>query len=417
MWLEDVPDELRVLNFVEKLLVSRYRHNVCVVQVSKGQRKMTANAIVFAQPVAKFYSILPPPPADIGDCLVVMFTGPSGPTPADFERTPFVIRRKVVYRALEWLKKNHRDYHDLIISQENLQAYPEDSPPVAVITRKETEGNVPAENIPVNASSSEELGTEDGPCTFAVDGLSSKKWNTYDTKTKIVEAIKHIQEGNPVIAYGHSSDPESIYGNPQLYPDMFPWLFPYGFGGFANDLMLKPVARRTHIQSLLMYYDRRFQMDEYFPFLVFNQDQIKSASCGGYLLTERKNFDHIADRILSLNRSALSRLIDKGKELGYLLPETDDERACFEMTTLIQHVAGHVAGSNAQKQYQRNEMHSLMFEKGTPAFFITFAPVDFKSPICLYYCGQKVDLSALCPSNESNQQRLNAIANNPVACA
>ena len=67
--------------------VLRYRHNVCVVRVARGQRKLSGNAIVFAQPVAKFSKVLPPPREDIDDCLVVLFTGSQAPTAADYKRT------------------------------------------------------------------------------------------------------------------------------------------------------------------------------------------------------------------------------------------------------------------------------------------------------------------------------------------
>ncbi|OCH89703.1 hypothetical protein OBBRIDRAFT_732258, partial [Obba rivulosa] len=51
LWLGDVPPVLRDLSFVEKLCISRYRHNICVVKLSQGQRKLSGNAIVFGQPI------------------------------------------------------------------------------------------------------------------------------------------------------------------------------------------------------------------------------------------------------------------------------------------------------------------------------------------------------------------------------
>ena len=56
---------MTALSFVKKLLVARYRHNVCVSEVTVKNtairhRKLKANAIVHTQPVAKFYDILPP---------------------------------------------------------------------------------------------------------------------------------------------------------------------------------------------------------------------------------------------------------------------------------------------------------------------------------------------------------------------
>lgn len=55
MWIGDIPDELRDLWLVEKIMIIGYRHNVCIVTVATGAHKMHANAVIFSQPVPKFY--------------------------------------------------------------------------------------------------------------------------------------------------------------------------------------------------------------------------------------------------------------------------------------------------------------------------------------------------------------------------
>ena len=94
LWLGDVPPELSRLNFVEKLMVACYRHNVCVITVGVGQRKMRANAIVFSQPVARFHERLPQSRAEMDECLAVVFLGSSTVSGHDLRRTPLIIRRK-----------------------------------------------------------------------------------------------------------------------------------------------------------------------------------------------------------------------------------------------------------------------------------------------------------------------------------
>ena len=49
-------------------------------------------------------------------------------------------------------------------------------------------------------------------------------------------ALKHLTDNKKIIAVGHHKNPESIYNNPQLFPQMMPWLFPYGLGGIGNKL-------------------------------------------------------------------------------------------------------------------------------------------------------------------------------------
>ncbi|KIJ60980.1 hypothetical protein HYDPIDRAFT_97386, partial [Hydnomerulius pinastri MD-312] len=62
LWIGEVPQVLKQLNFIEKLLVSRVHHNRCVVKVSSsGSHKLMGNVISFKHPTHKVYSTLPPP--------------------------------------------------------------------------------------------------------------------------------------------------------------------------------------------------------------------------------------------------------------------------------------------------------------------------------------------------------------------
>ncbi|KDR70815.1 hypothetical protein GALMADRAFT_75709, partial [Galerina marginata CBS 339.88] len=56
LWVGDVPSELANLRFAERILVSRVRHNYCVVCVASGGRKLKANAIMFSNPMQKIYN-------------------------------------------------------------------------------------------------------------------------------------------------------------------------------------------------------------------------------------------------------------------------------------------------------------------------------------------------------------------------
>ncbi|KDR79829.1 hypothetical protein GALMADRAFT_18262, partial [Galerina marginata CBS 339.88] len=55
LWLGRVPDELKSLRFVEKLLIARVRHTCSYVKVASGMRKMKANIIAFESPIPKVY--------------------------------------------------------------------------------------------------------------------------------------------------------------------------------------------------------------------------------------------------------------------------------------------------------------------------------------------------------------------------
>lgn len=414
LWIGDVPIELQGLTFAEKLLISRVRHNGCLVRVSSGMHKLRANAILFQTPIPKVYNILPPPSSEIDEVLAIIYTGPNTPTSEDFKKTPFLVRRNKVAEALDWLKLNHVDYADVIISRDNIMSYPEDMPPVAIGYREREPGtNQEPESTGLDSYDDED-GVYSGECPIAVHGLIGGTLNTLDLKSLTAVALNHLKNGGKVLAVGHAEQPESMYDNPRLYPQIFPWLFPYGLGGLGNARGVRKISEKLHKKHLLMYHDKRFQHDEYFPILAINQEQIKSSTTGGFILTNRKTFPSIANRLLSIDPLVLQDL-SRRMELGEkITPETEREKDCFRLIHDIDHVAHRVEGSITSRKYMRNEMWSLTAYKGAPSWFITFSPADNKHPICLYYADHRIEFK---PSILDVDYRFRLIANNPVAGA
>ncbi|OBZ77801.1 hypothetical protein A0H81_02179 [Grifola frondosa] len=361
LWVGAVPKVLADANFLERLIMAKVRHNFFVTKVNK----------------------------------VAKVTVPSDT--AGYAAYP-------VY-----------NYQDIEISLTNIATYPDGEPPVCVVHHS-ADGELPAESLSV-FDAEVERGTETGPCSFAVHGLTGTEYAGMTYDQKISTALRYFDNGGKVLAYGHEPQPESIYHNPALYPGMFPWLFPYGLGGFENVRIRTRLDRIMHVRHLLMYADRRFQTDECFPFMAFNHEQIRSSTHGGYLLTSRKNFPAVVDKIMNLNLAALDGLIERGRHGEYVQSQTEEEKRCFELMSIVDHVAGHVQGSATSRKYQRTEIKSLIIALGVPVFFITFAPVDIKHPLCLYYCGEEIDLMSSEPDIPLPWDCLRAIASNPVACA
>ncbi|KIM76656.1 hypothetical protein PILCRDRAFT_12543 [Piloderma croceum F 1598] len=90
----------------------------------------------------------------------------------------------------------------------------------------------------------EEDGTTEGPCPFVVRGLTGEEFSTKTIKTIKAIALQHLTSEGKILAIGHAEIPESIYGNPQLFPSMLPWLFPYGLGGIGQ---IEHNFRKIHI--------------------------------------------------------------------------------------------------------------------------------------------------------------------------
>ncbi|EPQ51298.1 hypothetical protein GLOTRDRAFT_49318 [Gloeophyllum trabeum ATCC 11539] len=243
---------------------------------------MNANTILFANPIPKVYRTLPPPRSELVEVLAFIYTGPVQPTDEEFKKTPLLVGHNRVANALEWLKLNHIDYHDIDISYDNLKSYPQNQPPVVMSYNPQFK---PKEGIAksVHGSLDEEEGTASGPCPLVVHGVTGEQLHMKSIKSLKALAVKHLTSGGQVMAMGHAENLESIYNNPQLYPQIFPWLFPYGLGGIAQPNYYTKISELAHKQHLLMYHDKRFQLDEYFPIIAFNHEQNKGQHYRGVL--------------------------------------------------------------------------------------------------------------------------------------
>ena len=112
-----------------------------------------------------------------------------------------------------------------------------------------------------------EEGTDSGKCAFIVHGLTGEQHDAKLPNELKAIAMKHWNQGGKVLGIGHSPELQAIYDNPSLYPQMFPWLFPYGLGGIRS---LKNLSENEHKRFLLMYHDKHFQQDPVFLFAVTN---------------------------------------------------------------------------------------------------------------------------------------------------
>ncbi|TFK57784.1 hypothetical protein BDN72DRAFT_749922, partial [Pluteus cervinus] len=193
---------------------------------------MISHVIAFESPIPKVYDKLPPSMDDLDEVLAILFTGPTRPTQKEFARTPLLVRKNYVMNALDWLKLNHSDYTDIEISEENMEQYPDDLPPVTIQYKQMDSNKVPETMDLINYD--DEDGVDTGDCPFIVHGLSSNAITTETAESLKATALKHMNTGGKILAIGQSSQPESLYNNPSLYPQMFPWLFPYGVGGIGS---------------------------------------------------------------------------------------------------------------------------------------------------------------------------------------
>ncbi|KAJ7848380.1 hypothetical protein B0H14DRAFT_2356817 [Mycena olivaceomarginata] len=383
-WIGTVPTQLQDLTYAERIMIARVRHNRCVVRVNSGRVRMSANAIMFSQPVLSIFNAPPPSKKDMNEVLAFVFMGSAAPTQQDFDRTPMLVRKKKVVEALEWLKLNHEGYTDLEISQENLDSYEDRGIPVVVDYRRTTEDiadAVPAGTTAVFESSNE-YGTKWGKC---VHGLTGTEYATATMQTIKLVALQHLTNQGNMLGIGGSELPVSMYDNVSAYPGMFPWLFPYGKGGIGHPSHSKKTSEVLRKKNLLMYHDKRFQVDDYFPMIAFNHKQLKAASTGSILLARRSKFVAVARRLSAVNYLVAGNIVDRMVAGDHVRPTNTAEQICFDLIKDLDGVAGRVQGSITSKKYMRNEIWSTIAFFNAPTWFVTISWSDLHHPLALYY--------------------------------
>jgi hypothetical protein len=144
---------------------------------------------------------------------------------------------------------------------------------------------------------------------FTVHGIKGDEFSTKTMKTIKAIALQHLTSEGEILAIGHAETPGSIYANPQLFPSMLPWLFPYGLEGIGQIEHKYKLSSMMHKRHLLMYHDKQFQKDPHFTLIAFNHEQMKESTTAGYLTAEIKSFHDITDKLMNINLEVLLRVL------------------------------------------------------------------------------------------------------------
>jgi len=104
--------------------------------------------------------------------------------------------------------------------------------------------------------------------------------------------------------YLHKNDTQ-ILNNPswrvsRTCGSCYPWVFPRVYlwvpvedpdscSALTQAVHKKKLSDAEHKKLLLMYHDKRFQTDDYFPIIAFNHEQLKAGTTESFLLARCRN--------------------------------------------------------------------------------------------------------------------------------
>ncbi|KAJ7359404.1 hypothetical protein DFH08DRAFT_621607, partial [Mycena albidolilacea] len=210
------------------------------------QRSASGNVCIHPHEISKLATVLPRPMSELYDEIVIIFVSEDQQATADmFRRTPFLVRRGYILRALVWLKANNPLYHDIEIDMDALAEYPvdDDGHVPFPVQHQATNDTIRGQNATytghgidtTEAIFAEYAGT-DGEIPLSVTGTFDVENSEIDLNSRKIEALRQLKAGAAFTKTSTKADTLSTHDNPNVYGMLWPTLFPYGVGMFDDPV-------------------------------------------------------------------------------------------------------------------------------------------------------------------------------------
>ena len=378
-----VPLELQSLTLVEELIVARCRAKLCIVKLQDRnddvdlptvQCGVKGHIIVFPQHPENLPNVMPPSINDIISPICIIFCGSAMPTSQWLKEKarPLVVRREVVLKALQWLCIHNSLYQSVVIDMDRILMLPDNdvlnyhieqieasSASRALVSRYDFSDSHPTEPPPDTSIQFESVLITD------VDANAP----SYQLKTA---ALQHAKRGGSFIQIPHDPNPVNEFFNPNMFPMLYPTLFPYGIGGFEDRSRQVLIGFENHVKHVLALNDRRFQEHYSFMFVAFNIIQRRKLLLHTSLRVNRKNFSDWAQKFVNVSIDTMQALAERSLGGSQPMATTNDEQQALDLLKEVKLISANVPGSSASRMTMRNEIRANILSLGVvmhPAFF------------------------------------------------
>ncbi|KAJ6576139.1 hypothetical protein DFH09DRAFT_915040, partial [Mycena vulgaris] len=227
-----------------------------------GQFAARGNVCILPQETTSFLNAMPPPLSRIRDEICVILVGsPCTEVTHDMLRkSPLLVRREKVRKALFWLIEHNPLYADLDTSivNKNLEEYPVYDCPIATqdFLRTNSANNQGSSYTSYSEQANAEL--FEGTDTFELTATTLVDVDSVDTtykqrKLAALRALKKQEAG--FVKFPSGNMPLSTSKNPRVFGWLWPTLFPYGVGMVDNNIVrllsdfgFRKVDTATHVR-------------------------------------------------------------------------------------------------------------------------------------------------------------------------
>ena len=447
MYLGDIPSELKELTVVEESMIALCRAKCCILRLKvdgddfakpTAQRALKGNLIVYPQKPSDIAKKLPPSIEDITSPICVLFVGahPSSNEWLRDKAKPLAVRANKVRHALLWLKSHNHLYKDIEINEgvlEELQFNPVLPFHVEHVTGSHATDVSTSGYDPTSQNDVEPVSTslpsnpvsvppgvttaQDSEIPFPSIVITDVE-NIVSSSQMAAAAIRHLRKkGGSFLQIPHDLQPVNEFFNPELFPMMYPTLYPYGIGGFKDSNRRVPVSMQRQVKHLFSLNDQRFQEHHSFLFAAFNILQRREMLLRVRLKAKKRDFPSLASRFVQVSAKAIHAVANRVSNGDNHTANSVEEKQVLELMKQVNAVSSFVPGSSASKAVQRSELKALMIDQGLPSFYLTINPSDVHNPIVRFLAGRDINVDTAVPTDYDSFAQSMMVSKNPFATA
>ena len=352
---DEVPPELRDLTFLEEMLISKVLPNIYACRLrGGGQYGYSNHAIAFPQDLENIATELPRAPSETG-VLLIRKTGTNN-THRDYK-----VRQLKAAAALRWLKANNPYYTDVVISQANMAALPEDGVPDGLPILEDdgdADGDQPEEVAGGGGDPAREVDPEDATVVTAVDATRPQP-----TEAEHIAHTLGPDATTPLEWPRRGERPVNEYTQIGLFTMAFPGLFPKASADITHVDPERPRTKKVDfgewLAHLMSLEDGRFARHPRFRYYAWNMLQRKRATQTGRVFLKRD------EEARNMTAEELQQILDAGNR---------------SLEGQLQYFGSTLRGTPQWKNARRFELLDLIEELGMPTFFFTTSVADIHWP-------------------------------------